>query len=441
MHRIFATIVKEWLLMKRDLAGLLLLLLMPAILIVVMALIQDAPFRDYQELRFEMLISDNDKGRLSYEIINNLRESKNFKVVDRLNGKIVTDEVLKEYLAKGTYKMGISIPKGANSEVVNAANSLANTLADGMVAGKLPTRDPRADMQIRLYFDPATSPTYRSAITFALDKYITAASSNILVSRLSALNGKKTGEDEAMDDDQKEDETFQKAFAGLGIKESSIHGDNRKQQPETINSVQHNVPAWAIFGMFFIVVPIAGHAIRERQEGSALRLQLIPNAQFPVALGKILFNAFVCLFQFAVMCCIGVWVLPLMGLPSLQFGQHSFLLLPMVFSIALAATSYGYFIGSIFKTTNQAMPIAAISIVILSAIGGVWVPIDLLSPLLKTIALISPLYWSLDGIQHIMIRNSGIESILPNLSFLLLFACLMGYLGLLQSQKRGHSIN
>jgi len=54
--------------MQRDISGLLLLLVMPAALIVVMALVQDAPFRDYQELSFDLLLADNDHGSLARQI-------------------------------------------------------------------------------------------------------------------------------------------------------------------------------------------------------------------------------------------------------------------------------------------------------------------------------------------------------------------------------------
>ena len=44
--------------MRRDIAGMLLLLLMPAFLIIIMAWVQDAPFKDYQEQRFDLLLTD-----------------------------------------------------------------------------------------------------------------------------------------------------------------------------------------------------------------------------------------------------------------------------------------------------------------------------------------------------------------------------------------------
>jgi ABC-2 type transport system permease protein len=42
-------------------------------------------------------------------------------------------------------------------------------------------------------------------------------------------------------------------------------------------AAQQNVPAWALFGMFFIVVPLSGSLIRERQTGSLLRLMTMPS--------------------------------------------------------------------------------------------------------------------------------------------------------------------
>ena len=42
-------------------------------------MVQDAPFKDYQELRFDLLLADNDHGRLADEIKFGLKQSKNFR--------------------------------------------------------------------------------------------------------------------------------------------------------------------------------------------------------------------------------------------------------------------------------------------------------------------------------------------------------------------------
>lgn len=431
MKKIFATIIKEWILLRRDVAGFLLLFIMPAILIVVMALVQDAPFKDYQELRFDLLLADNDHGRLAQEIKAGLRQGKNFNVIDSIDGKPITDEQLKALLQKGKYRVGIVIPKGATAEVINAANIVANSISKKLGMGTLPQREIRDSMYVRMYFDPASKPTFRMSISFALDKYITYSCSNLLVGRMSKL-----GNMEAIDSAQGDD--FKKIFQGIGIKEEALN--DKAIYNQTINSVQHNVPAWAIFGMFFIVVPIAGNMIREREERSALRVELIPHAYTYVALGKILFYTILCTVQFFVMCAIGLWILPFLDLPALNMGTHAWVLLPLSICIAMAATAYGYFVGSVFKTTNQAMPFGAISVVILSAMGGIWVPMDILPQVMQRVAMVSPLHWGLDGINQVILRNAGIDRVVLHMCVLIGFSMVLWLISLYVNRDRQHSI-
>src|ERR1044072_5973314 len=103
MLRLLATIKKEWLLLKRDRGGLALLFLMPLVLITVMALIEDAPFRDYQELKFDVLTVDNDHGRLARYIKEGLEHSGQFTLVDSLDGKPVTQEDAVRLVNAGDY--------------------------------------------------------------------------------------------------------------------------------------------------------------------------------------------------------------------------------------------------------------------------------------------------------------------------------------------------
>jgi ABC-2 type transport system permease protein len=62
--KILATIYKEFLLLIRDPGGMALIFIMPLALVIVMALVQDAPFRDYQEIKLEVLFIDQDQDSL-----------------------------------------------------------------------------------------------------------------------------------------------------------------------------------------------------------------------------------------------------------------------------------------------------------------------------------------------------------------------------------------
>jgi len=400
LRSIAATIVKESLLIRRDLGGLLILLVMPAALIIIMALVQDAPFKDYQNIRFDLLLADEDGGPLAREIKQGLKQSKNFHVIDSIDGQPLQSGQLVQQLQSGHQHIGILIPKGASGEIANSANIIANQISAQMGSGQLPERESRDSVCIRLFFDPVSRPSFRIAIHSALEQFITSASSHILVQRISRLAGGK---------DSSSDQKLQRSTAGIGIRESMLNEDKGAGH---INSVQHNVPAWAIFGMFFIVVPLSGHIIREREEGSTLRVRLIPGAEYGVGIGRILFNALICCLQFVCMCAVGFWLLPLFGLPSLSLGAHPLALIPIVIATALCATSYGYFIGSVFSSNAQALPFAAISIVILSALGGIWVPVDLLPHILQVVARFSPLHWSLLGVQNILLRDGNFKDII-----------------------------
>ena len=425
---IAATIWKEWLLLGRDIGGLLVLMVMPALLIVIMALVQDAPFRDYQDLHLEILVADEDGGAMSSAIRETLVASKAFTLVDSMDGRPVAAADLRESLRRGKHSIGLIIPKGATAEIVNAANTVANSFASQLGNGRLPQRPPRDSVNILLLFDPVSRPAFRMAIHSALDKAISGASTKVLLSRIGKLSAGSSDTAATRPD-------LEQLMSSLGIREEQAGGGH--SIPKHINSVQHNVPAWAIFGMFFIVVPLSGHIIREREEGSALRVKLIPGAAYGVTIGRILANMLVCCLQFAVMCAVGFWLLPMVGLPALSLGLHPAALLPVVVATALCATAYGNFVGTFFRSNGQALPFGAISIVILSALGGIWVPVELLPPVLQSLARLSPLHWALEGVHAIILREGGWRDVLMPTAILALLATALWAAAIWRERKSG----
>lgn len=408
----------------RDPGGLLLLLIMPAALIIVMALVQDAPYRDYQEMKFEILVANNDKGSVGNKIIEGLKKNKSFVVISNLRQKPLNEEDLRASLREGKYQMGIIIPADATTSLVNTSNKLANEMARTMgVEGTLPVKAARDSTSIELLFDPVVKPSFRASLNYALNQYITQVKIEILMQRMSKMNSNST-EEAHIDMD---------AMNVLAVNEKSL--DKGAQMSASMNSVQHNVPAWAIFGMFLIVVPISGNMIRERDEGSAVRIQLIPTATKRVGIGKIVFYIMVCMLQFFVMVMVGIFLLPYFGLPRLNLGAHPWVLVPVAFSIAFAAVNYGYFIGSVFKTANQAMPFGAISVVLFSAMGGVWVPVEILPDMMRKAAMISPLHWSLEGVNEVILRGKSIAGILKPFAILIGSGILLSILPVFFGKK------
>jgi ABC-2 type transport system permease protein len=171
------------------------------------------------------------------------------------------------------------------------------------------------------------------------------------------------------------------------------------------NSVQHNIPAWAIFSIFFIVLPLAGSIINERSEGLFIRMRTFPGSYLSILSGKLFVYFMVALIQFCLVLVVGKYILPLLGLPVLDIGTHLFALIALTITLALAAVGYGLLVGTIFNTPQQSAVFGGISILIMSALGGIWVPLNIMPHFMQTISSLSPLNWALMGYYELFIKG------------------------------------
>ena len=96
----------------------------------------------------------------------------------------------------------------------------------------------------------------------------------------------------------------------------------------------------------------------------------------------------------------------------------------MIMATGLAATAFGLALGSIFNTPEQAAAFGSVSVIILAALGGIWVPVFVMPSIMQTISTFSPLNWGLEGFYTIFLRGGGIIAILPQVALLLAF-CLV----------------
>lgn len=413
--RFIAAIKKESLILLRDKAGLAILFIMPLFLITIMSLIQDTPFKDYKENKIPIVYVDNDNDSLGNIIKKGLVSSGIFSVITEIDNQTASDENTKQSVAKGEYRLGIIIPEGATSTMnKNVENRVGKMLA-GFGMGKKDSTVFQSDsIQLIILFDPAAKIAFRSSVSSALDKFITRTEMETMLLIFSQKLGEASGIKQ---------EAIIESRPLITLKE--IQANDSKVAELLTNSVQHNVPAWAIFAMFYIVIPLASSMIKEREEGSALRMLIIPGSYMTSLYGKIFIYTGVCLIQFFLMMMVGIHILPLLGLPAFEIGYNFIALMLMVIACALAATGYGFMVGSIFNSHHQAMVFGSVSVVILSAIGGVLVPIYVMPGIMQSISIISPLNWSLNGLNNVFLRQTNLSEILPDILKLTGFFVLM----------------
>jgi ABC-2 type transport system permease protein len=424
--RFLASIKKECLILLRDKAGLAILFIMPLFLITIMSLIQDAPFKDYKENKIPIVYVDNDKDSLGSIIEKGLVNSGIFSVITEIDGTAANDENTKQSVARGEYRLGIIIPKGATKTMnKNVENRVAKMLASFGMAKKDSSVFQPDSIQLIILFDPAAKIAFRSSVSSALDKFITRTEMETMLRIFSQKLGEVSG--------IKQEATIE-AHPLITLKE--IQANDSKVAELLTNSVQHNVPAWAIFAMFYIVIPLASSMIKEREEGSALRLLLIPGSYMTSLSGKIFIYTAVCLIQFFLMMLVGIYILPLLGLPAFEIGTNFIALLLMVFACALAATGYGFMVGSLFSSHHQAMVFGSVSVVILAAIGGVLVPVYVMPGIMQSLSVVSPLNWSLNGLNNVFLRQTDFAAIVPDVLKLSVFFIVMILLSMKFNQMK-----
>jgi len=411
MMKLLTSITKETLLLFRDLGGLLLIFLMPMVLVFVMALIQDSTFRKLDETRLVVAFINEDKDSVGFAIEKGLIESDMIDIVKEYDGRYFERETLIKLVNEGKYQVGIVVPRGTTDKLREKAEYLVEKALED-------DNDPVVKPEIEkssviLYFDPVIKHSFRETVRMALSKLTYGIEARMVFDRFAMRVSEILDTETILEYDPS------------GIIRLEEHNIVDKHTEVLPNSVQHNVPAWAVFAMFFILIPLSGNIIRERNSGSILRIRLMPGSYVYTIGAKILVYLLITIVQFILMLLVGIFILPLLGLPVLELGNNVFALIIMAIATGLAATAYGLALGSIFNTVDQAAAFGSVSVIILAALGGIWVPVFIMPTLMQNISLVSPLNWGLEGFYTIFLRGGGISDILPWIGLLIAFSLVM----------------
>jgi len=422
MNRLLASIKKEILILVRDLAGLGLIFLMPLVLVLVMTLIQDASFRKLDETKITLLYLDDDRDTLGIQVKNGLENAEYFEVITSLEDQELDEKAVLGQVKKGYFQIGIIIRKGSTDAIRARGQQMVQQTILGADAPIISDTSMKA--RIIIYYDPAMKNSFRLTVRNALENFTSKIEAGIMFQALSAELAQYLPEPPAPISGPGGNIIYEEIYA------TDAH-------TEIIpNSVQHNVPAWTIFAMFFIIIPLTGNLIKERESGLATRLLVMPVNQFQTLGAKVTVYVMVGLVQFILMLILGKLLLPLFGLPSLALGPQKLALFLMALATTLAATGYSVLVGTIARTHDQAAVFGMVSVIILAAIGGIWVPVFMMPNLMQAASIISPLNWSLDGFYNILLRGGGLREIAGNFSALIAFFAINLIAAIWISSKR-----
>jgi ABC-2 type transport system permease protein len=385
--RLPSLVWKELLVLRKDLHGLLVLFVMPAIFILIMSLAMRDTLSERHSVEVHYLLLDADQSTESRQLADTLDQIEGFRRVEQPVVKELAEA--EELVAVDTYKFAVLIPRGYGQKVSQESRE---EIVELLIS---PTVTP----QLRRLFEAVLSASVHEGYLLPLMEVMSEG-----------------------------DELFSagESFMAMQVVKTryAFKGEQPEKQP---TSVQQSVPAWLVFAMFFVVIPLSTAFIVERQQGSLLRLRIMNISSFNLMLGKIVPYYLINQVQMVLMVLVGIYLVPQFGGDSLTLNGSMLGLGLISSATSLAAISFALLITTLATTHTQATTMGGVSNIIFGALGGVMVPKFVMPPFMRELADISPMSWGLEGFLDIFLRNSDWTAVVPEAFALTLFAisCLV----------------
>lgn len=378
---LFSIIKKELLLLSRDIHALAVLFLMPVAFILIMSLALQDTMRDETEHNPKIGIWIESPELQVKGIVSALMSLDGFQVI-----RFESKSMLLKSLQTDNLTSGVVLPAG---------------FSDALKKPK-----PALDDRLELIYSATTPVILRRLILASVTKSLAAYQMERLFNSNFISSPNQTAQKQKF----------------LGISLITTRDLARAEGQEHPSSVQQSVPAWLIFSMFFVVIPISTTLLTERQQGTLQRLRTFPVPGSYLLLGKLVPYVGINMIQTLLMFLVGIYVVPLLGGVGLQLQGEIWLLPPLALSVSLAAISFALLIATRVSSTEQATTIGGISNLILAAFGGIMVPTYIMPEFMQTAAAFSPMNWGLEGFFSILLRNGDLGMVAPEIVKLLLLA-------------------
>ena len=417
IRQLFAVLLKEFNVIRHDLEALALLFAMPVFFILVMSLALEGVFDSGSSSRtIEILLINDDKGGLAKEIIVDLKKMERLSIIDSLNEMPVTLKAAESLILNDGYGFVLHFQPQFSAQILSES--------------KLGVEDKPA---VTLIFDP----TINAQLVTSLEGTVQGVIGRQVI--LARLSHSITQDFSHLEEQGKPEihfflrefklhvdrllnklKTDRIAQDTLPIEVVPLRATGVRRRP---NSAEQNVPAYTIFGIFFIVLTLASSFLKEKQEGTFQRILAAPLSKTTLMIGKLIPYYFINLIQVALMFAVGV------AFFDLHLGNISALVLVSL-AVSASANGLGLLVAGIGRTEAQVNGLSVFLAIILSALGGMMVPVFVMPEFMKTLSQFTPHAWALKGYHDVIIRGLGVRDVLGEAGILFGFAFLLFLFGL-----------
>lgn len=420
--KLLATIKKDIRVLLRDRIGLALMFGMPILLVLIVTSIQNNAFQPFSKNKILLLLDNKDTGRFSQELIGAIDQIGLFRLESVAPGS--SREGLLQQMRKKNGLLTVVIPRDFSRQLGSDAKGKADKALhsfglEGDSAGRgtgAPggaVDDSAAAYAPELLYNPGMEPSLKLSIAGALNGAIQMVESRQIIRNVYFSVNEKPLPDSL---------ASQMLSSRMNLREIPV---GRGGPVIPLNATQHNVPAWTIFAMFFVVMSLGGSVVREKLNGSFIRLKTLPTNYMIALLSKQITYLGVTFLQAFILFAMGVWLFPHIGLPALSLPRDGAGLVLVTLLCGWCAVSYAILVGVVARTQEQANGFGAVSVVILAIIGGLMIPSFIMPGSFQTVMQFSPLHWALQSYYGLFLEGGKLKDILINVLPLLVITVIL----------------
>src|SRR5579885_661981 len=197
------------------------------------------------------------------------------------------------------------------------------------------------------------------------------------------------------------------------------------------NAFDLQVPGFAVtFLLIGMLMGVSLALIDEREWGTLDRLRAAAAPLGATFAGKLLARFAVGFVQMAVLFAAG-WLFF-----GISLGRSPWALFVPSASIAFAGAAFGLLVAGVGRSRDAVLPVGAIVIMTMAAVGGCWWPIDFEPHWMQTAGLAVPTTWAMRAFNDLMIRRLSVSSALLPSAINLAYGVFYMIVGIAVARRR-----
>lgn len=381
--------------------------IMPIILVFVMTMIQDSAFKLVDNKQITLLVVNHDKGTFGDTLTHYLSNSGMFDITEN---KSIQNNEIQQYITHKTAIAGLYIPQDFSQKLQEKSKQTSSLLLTDFGVSQNKKEFTIIPSSVQFYNDPVLQENYCTSIMYMIQAQLQNLESKQMIAGIYHEMG-------ITEIPKHVDENVQKNK--IQIDRIFQTGSTEKDIP---SSSQHNVPAWTLFAMFFMVVSLGTNIVKERNSGTFIRIQTMPVHFSLIIISKQTLYMCIAIIQVFLIFGISIYAFPYVNLPQLVFPSNFFATFVVIAVCGFTAVSYAMMLGILAKTEEQTNGFGAISIIIFAALGGIWVPNFIMPEMFQKISAISPLHWCIEAFYVLFLKQGNWSDLMKPILVLLIFS-------------------